>query len=83
MTTTIYIFIALALFVLAPSAYRTIKLYSMRKSGKFPKKGMETLDDVNNLLKSGKRSLAIYCYRLVYNVSLKAAVNEIRKIENE
>lgn len=60
---------------------RALRLSLMRSKGLFPKKGAETIDDVANMLKSGQRYDAIYCYRLIHKkVSLKQAVEQVNKL---
>lgn len=77
------LYIAISVFVLLAGALCCAALfaYLARRSGRYPAKGEVTMNDVQNLVRTGDRILAIRAYREVTGASLKKAKAFVEEME--
>ena len=78
--TLIYLACGLLLLVVSNSAYQALRIARLRRSGVYPLAGRANDGDVLRLLRSGRRHLAMRCYREIHGGTLtdsKAAIDNI------
>jgi hypothetical protein len=76
-----YIILLIFAPLFAASLFEDFKVFRLRRNGVYPKRGEATMADVQRLLQSGKRILAMRCYRELYpGVSLVEAKRAIEAL---
>jgi hypothetical protein len=78
--TLIWIGLGLVALILINALVRLNHDARLRRAGLLPPRGRATMSDVERLLQSGHRILAIRCYREVHGVGLKDAKAAVDKM---
>ncbi len=80
---TILIIIATGLMIAtAVIILNTVQIRNLRLKGLYPAQGHATMKDVEKLINSGNKALAMRAYREIHGVSLKQAKEAVEKISN-
>ena len=80
----IYPFLIMLFFVVVIRLINELLVDRLRKQGRYPQKGKESLQDVGKLLNQGKDALALKCYRAINrNIGIKEAKEGILKIKSK
>ena len=81
MSILIYTVIGLSIAAIVIT-YNAIRIRSLRLKGLYPGRGQATMQHVEDLIRTGNKTLAIKAYREAHCVSLKQAKEAIEKIVN-
>lgn len=79
--TIIYVFLFLALVIILGTLFFNIKVYFLRKKGKYPLKGQVKQEDVSLLVSKGQTILAMRAYRELHRCGLKQARQAIQQLK--
>jgi hypothetical protein len=82
---TVYQWVAVSalLLIIAVQVLNSLQLAMLRRSGRYPQRGKATMDDVERLLSTGSRTLAVRCYREIHLCSLRQASEAVAALSTE
>ena len=73
MTFILWVVITGLLLTIVAHALTSFQLAKLRRSGRYPQRGKATMADVERLLSTDSRGLALRCYREIHVCSLRQA----------
>jgi hypothetical protein len=81
--TVIYVCLVIAGVFFALTGLYRVRLWSARRSGLYPPRGAGSISDVQRLIQSGHRVLAVRLYRELHQVSLREARSAVDQLGKE